>query len=205
MFTRNPWYRFILALAQSFALVFFRFRALGQHNIPVSGGAIIAANHQSYLDPGLLAIGLTRPIDFMARQELFEVNWFFRWLISSVNAFPVTQGKFDSSAIREAIKRLKQGQLLMVFPEGTRSFDGKIAGLKSGLYLLAQKSGVPIIPTVIDGAFEVWSRHHYLPINLGEIRVKYGKPLKTQEFASPQALTQRLYQELTALQKTLQS
>lgn len=205
MILRNPWYSFILVIAQALAMVFFRFRTMGQHNIPVSGGAIIAANHQSYLDPCLLAIGLTRPINFMARRELFEANRLFGWLISSVNAFPVTLGKFDSSAIREAIKRLKQGRLLMVFPEGTRSFDGSIMKLKSGLYLLAQRSGVPIIPTVINGAFECWSRNDALPIKFGEIRVKHGKPLYIKDFASSKELTQRLQQELIALQKSLKS
>ncbi len=205
MLLRNPWYRFILAIAQALALVFFKFRTLGQRNVPVSGGAIIAANHQSYLDPGLLAIGLTRPINFMARRELFEANRWFGWLISSVKAFPVTLGKFDSSAIREAINRLKQGQLLMVFPEGTRSFDGSIMELKSGLYLLAQRSSVPIIPTVINGAFEAWSRHDLLPIKFNEIRVRYGRPLNIKDFPSSQELTQRLQQELIALQKSLKT
>lgn len=199
MLIRNVWYRFILALAQVFALAFLRFRALGQHNIPVSGGAIIASNHQSYLDPGLLAIGLTRPINFMARKSLFTANWFFGWLISSINAFPIVRGRFDSSGMREAIRRLKAGRIIVVFPEGTRSSDGNLRELKSGLYFLAQQGGVPVIPAIVDGAFDVWSRHHALPVKLAAVRVIYGKPLAINQFKSPQDLTRRLYQELTLL------
>lgn len=226
----SVWYKLLQFIIRFLVLTFCRFRAFGPHHIPRLGGAIIAANHQSYLDPVLLGVGIRRPIHFMARQELFEVNYFFKWLIQSLNAFPLvrrssrlgsryknrdslrsrdgvypptirwgTVASSDSSGMREAVTRLRQGSLLVVFPEGTRSFDGTIGDIKGGLYLLAKRANVPVIPALINGAFEVWSRHHRLPVRLSPIRVIYGSPLKINQFNKPVELAQRLHQELTHL------
>ena len=196
-------YELVHFLVRLLTLVFLRIRVFGQNNIPVTGGAIIASNHQSYLDPALVGIALSRPINFMARHTLFKANWFFGRFISSLHAFPIVRGKFDSSGMREAIKRLKAGRIVVVFPEGTRSFDGKLRELKSGLYFLAQQSNVPVIPAIVDGAFNVWSRHHALPVKLSAVRVIYGQPLPIAQFNTPQDLTQRLYQELTLLKSKI--
>ena len=114
----------------------------------------------------------------MARDSLFR-NFAFRWLIRSLNAFPVRRNTADLRAIKEALRRLKAGRLVLLFGEGTRTRDGRIAPLESGIVMLARKAHVPVIPVTIDGAFEVWPRHHKL-WRFGTIRVIYGQPMSPE-------------------------
>jgi 1-acyl-sn-glycerol-3-phosphate acyltransferase len=153
----------------------FRVRVFGRENVPRRGGALIASSHQSYLDPALVAVGLKRPVSFMARSDLFGAP-LFGALIRSLGAFPVERGGADVGAFREAVRRLQHGSLLLVFPEGTRTPDGSIRPLKEGLPALAVRAGVPIVPAVIDGAFELWPRSRAL-FTLGRVWVAFGRPL----------------------------
>ena len=197
------WYRFINFLSQSIVLVFCRFRVFGQRNIPDSGGFIIASNHQCYMDPMFLSAGMRQPINFMARQELFTMNWFFGWFISSINAFPLARRTFDSSGMREALTRLAQGKAILVFPEGTRTFDGKLMPLRPGLYMLAAKAKVPVVPTLIHGGYEVWPRQRKIPVPFKSVSVHYGVPLNIADFPTQDEFMKRLYNELLALQQSL--
>jgi 1-acyl-sn-glycerol-3-phosphate acyltransferase len=115
----------------------------------------------------------------MARDSLFT-NWFFGPLISSVNAIPVKLGAPDIFAMRKVLNKLKKGEGVTLFPEGTRTHDGKISPFKPGLGLLARRGAAPIIPVVIDGAFECWPRHKKL-FSPGHIRVTYGKPISVKQ------------------------
>ena len=135
----------------------FRVRVFGQLNVPRRGGVLIVSNHQSYLDPVLLSLGFERSVSFMARRTLFRNRAFGR-LIAALNAFPVTRGGLDIAAMREAVRRLQNGECLVVFPEGTRTSDGKIAPLRPGILAIAERADVPIVPAVIEGAFEAWPR-----------------------------------------------
>ncbi len=119
------------ALFRMMFVLAFRVRVFGQLNVPRRGGVLIVSNHQSYLDPILLSLGFERPVSFMARRTLFRNRAFGR-LIAAVNAFPVTRGGVDTAAMREAVRRLQSGECLVVFPEGTRTSDGKIAPLRPG-------------------------------------------------------------------------
>ena len=132
------------------AAVLFRLRVRGQENIPDSGGAIIAANHASYLDPPIVGGSIRRQVRYMAAEELFRIP-VFGPLIRSVGSFPVKRGEDDRSALREAVRQLKRGHLLLVFPEGTRSFNGELGEGKAGIGFIALHAGVPVIPAFVEG------------------------------------------------------
>jgi 1-acyl-sn-glycerol-3-phosphate acyltransferase len=154
----------------------FDLKVYGKENVPATGGALLAANHESYLDPVLVGVRLRRPVSFMAKSELFE-HRAFGWLIGNLHAFPVRQGKGDRGAINETIERLKEGHILNLFPEGTRSEDGELAPIQSGVALVVRRAGVPIVPVAIAGSFDAWPRTRKLP-RPRPIHVMYGKPLE---------------------------
>jgi len=158
----------------AFFILGFRLRVFGTANVPERGGLVIASNHQSYFDPPLLMVALKRHGSFMARNTLFD-NRLFGALIRGLNAFPVRRGAMDKQAVREAIRRLKNGWCLVLFPEGTRTHNGEIAPLKPGVLSIAERAGVPIVPAVIEGAFQAWPRTGGLRAH--PISVWYGRPL----------------------------
>jgi len=180
----------------------FRVRVFGQLNVPRRGGVLIVSNHQSYLDPILLSLGVERSASFMARRTLFR-NPVFGRLISAVNAFPVTRGGLDIAAMREAVRRLRNGDCLVVFPEGTRTPDGKIAPLRWGILAIVERANAPIVPAVIEGAFEVWPRGS--TPTTGEISVLYGSAIQPEEQRrlSRAGLVERLQSELSRLETEL--
>lgn len=161
--------------ARLIAALVFDLKVYGRHHVPRRGGVLLVANHQSYLDPVLLAAYLKRPMSYMAKSELFESPR-LRWLIRSLNAFPVKQGTGDFAAVRETIRRLRQGHMLSIFPEGSRSEDGRIAPMLPGAALVVKKAGVPIVPVVIEGSYDAWpkGRRMFRPWS---ISVMYGAPI----------------------------
>jgi len=173
------WYLFCQFWCQLGLVLAFRYRVWGREHVPRTGGALLVSNHQSFFDPVLVAVGLPRQVHYMARQSLFQ-NRVFRWLILSLNAMPLRRGTVDLGALRETVARLKRGELVLVFPEGTRTPDGRIQPLRRGVELLARNSGVPIVPVVIDGAYECWPKHRSLP-RRGPVRVIFGPPVAIEE------------------------
>lgn len=176
------WYRFCRVICRVWFVLFFRGRVFHAERVPPFGGALIVANHQSFLDPVLATFALDRECHYMARDTLFR-NPLFRRLIESLNAFPVKRGSADLGAIKEMLRRLRNKQVVVAFPEGTRTPDGTIGRMLSGVVIVARKAGVPIIPTVILGAFEAWPRNAPLP-EPAPIVVAYGEPIQPAEFAA---------------------
>jgi 1-acyl-sn-glycerol-3-phosphate acyltransferase len=159
----------------------WKVQVFNRHYEPAEGSALYICNHQSFLDPVLMSIALLRPMNYMARDTLFRTRWFAR-LISSCYAFPVKRGTADTGALKEALRRLKAGNQLVVFPEGTRTRDGSIGPFLPGVGMLAQRASQWVVPTLIDGAFECWPRTQVLPVP-GNIAVMYGKPLTRDDMA----------------------
>ncbi|MFN0134751.1 MAG: lysophospholipid acyltransferase family protein [Phycisphaerae bacterium] len=178
----RPWYRFCRFFCHAAFLLFFRGRVFGSRRVPLTGGVVLVCNHQSFLDPVLATLALQRECHYMARDTLFK-NGRFRWLIESLNAFPIKRGTADIGSIKETLRRLKAGALITVFPEGTRSPDGSVLPMQSGVVLIARKAGVPMIPTLILGAFEAWPRHAKLP-RPRPVIVAYGEPLTAEQIKS---------------------
>jgi 1-acyl-sn-glycerol-3-phosphate acyltransferase len=170
----SPW-KAAQALCRILTTLMFDLKAYGVENVPPRGGVLLVSNHQSYLDPVLLGVPIKRPMSYLAKSELFE-NKYFGGLIRGLNAFPVRQGAGDVGAVKETIKRLAQGHLLNIFPEGTRTEDGQIGKIEPGAALVVRRANVPVVPVVIDGSFEAWPRNKRL-FHAHPIRVMYGRPM----------------------------
>jgi 1-acyl-sn-glycerol-3-phosphate acyltransferase len=197
---QRAWYAILQFVAQVLFVCLLQGRAFHRERVPRQGGLLAVSNHQSYLDPILAALAIGRPFNPMARDSLFRTPG-FSWLIRSLYAFPVKRAAADLGAIREAIRRLRDGQIVLVFPEGTRTRDGAIGQLHAGIVLIAQRAGVPIMPVVIDGAFQCWPRSRILP-TLHPVRVIYGEPIPLEDVrdCAPEALAARLHDEMLRLQ-----
>jgi len=157
------------------AKLFFRLRVIGQEHVPRNGGAIIAANHNSFLDIPLLGCALRRRADNIAKAELFEralVGAFFR----ALGGFPVRRGTIDREALQEAITRLQNGHLLVFYPEGRRSHDGHLLPPRPGIGMLVARTGVPVIPAYIDGTHRAWPRGR-LWIWPTRVTITFGRPI----------------------------
>ncbi|RMF79915.1 MAG: 1-acyl-sn-glycerol-3-phosphate acyltransferase [Planctomycetota bacterium] len=177
----RPLYRFLQAICQIGLVGLCGARVFGVRNVPQHGPALLVCNHQSFLDPVLAAFGIPRECSFMARDTLFT-NPRFRKLITTLNAFPVKRGQADIGAIKETLRRLKRGELVVVFPEGTRTPDGRVHNLHAGVILLARKARAPLVPTLILGAFEAWPRNARAP-RPHPIIVAYGRAVQPDELA----------------------
>ena len=175
----SPYYWVMQKITQLALAGFFKIRVFNRHNEPSSGGVLVASNHQSFLDPPLVGAALKRPCNFMARDTLFK-NPIFGRIIASVHAMPIKRGTADTGAMKESMRRLKAGNQVVIFPEGTRSKDGRLKPFLPGMALLSQRSAEWTLPTVVDGAFDCWPRNKKLPSS-GKIYVAYGEPIHRTE------------------------
>ncbi|MFQ5863008.1 MAG: lysophospholipid acyltransferase family protein [Candidatus Brocadiales bacterium] len=198
---RAIWYSFLRILAQVMFPAFLRYRSFGRKNVPHRGGVLIVCNHQSYADPLLIGVGLDRQIHIMARRSLFHKNIFFRWLIQSLNAFPLKDNGVNVGAIKEAIKRIKEGNIVLIFPEGTRTRDGSIGEIHPGIAVIANRAGSPVVPAVIHGAFEAWPRTRKFFRLRPKIKVAFGKPLYFD--SSPEEFKEEVVSSMRKLQDFL--
>lgn len=167
--------------AQVLLTFLFRGRVFGTRHVPRQGGVLLVSNHQSFFDPVLATLAIPRECNYMARDTLFH-HRLLRRVIESLNAFPVKRATADMRAIKETLRRLKQGKVVLTFPEGTRTTDGRIGPMRAGVVLLARKARVPIVPMLILGAFESWPRTAKLPTPQ-PILVAYAEPVYPYEHA----------------------
>jgi cytidylate kinase len=173
------WFRFARWFCKIFCMAFFRLRPAGLENVPDQGALVLICNHQSFLDPVLCGIFVKRPLYFLARDSLFR--GFFGRLIASVNTIPVKRGAADLSAMKTIISKLKEGSGVCLFPEATRTSDGRITPFKPGFGLLCRRGGAAVVPVLIDGAFECWPRHKKLFSPGGRIVICYGKCISAKQ------------------------
>jgi 1-acyl-sn-glycerol-3-phosphate acyltransferase len=173
------WYSFWCWGCRFFCILFFQPRTINPNYIPKKGGFLLLSNHQSFIDPMFDATPIPRQCCFAARDTLFKIFFFGRF-VHSFNAIPLKRGHADLTAMKIFIEKLKDGFGLVLYPEGTRTSDGKIAEIKPGFCLLARRTNVPVIPAVIDGAFECWPRYRkfYRP---KKVFVVYGKPIPPEK------------------------
>jgi len=168
-------WRFLQGLCRIVTTLAFDLKVFGVHRLPQEGGVLVVSNHQSYLDPVLLAVRTRRPLSYMAKSELFR-HKAFTWLIRSLGAFPVRQGAGDVRAMKEAIERVQEGHALAIFPEGSRTENGDLLPIEPGVALVIRKAKVPVVPCVIDGANKAWKKDEKFP-RPAPIRVLYGRPM----------------------------
>lgn len=154
--------------------IIFKIIVLGKENIPEAKGSfIIASNHVSNNDPPMVGVVFKKKYTFMAKEELFNVNPIFTWLIKKLGAFPVKRGSKDTAALDEAIESLKNGRTFVIFPEGTRSKNGELGKPKSGVSLIAAKAKVPVVPVFVKYGRKRFRRR---------VLVSVGEAIPAEEF-----------------------
>lgn len=175
----HPWYWFCRFCCLLTLRLCFGVKVYGKKNVPRTGGLLLVANHQSFLDPPAIGSSLPRECDYMARKTLFD-NPLFGRLIRSVNTFPVEANASDLTTIRTLIDRLKNNRVIVIFPEGARSEDGQLQPFKSGFELIARRSGATTLPVAIEGSFAAWPRGGKISLRQ-KIRIKFGRPISPEQ------------------------
>jgi len=156
------WYLLGYSLSKAIAKTFFNYRVIGAENMIEEGPCIIAANHCSYLDPPLVGVACKRAIHYLARKSLLDVP-ILGPILPELNVIPVDQKNADRSALMGAIRVVRVGGAVLIFPEGTRSPDGKLQPAQPGIGMIVAKTGAPLVPVKISGSHEAFPRGSRCP------------------------------------------
>ena len=175
-------YASLWVLTRMFAVSVFGFRVRFAESLPKQGGLLVLSTHQSHLDPLLLGLSCHRRLSSMARSSLYRFKPFAA-IITALDAIPIDRESSTVAAMKGVINRLRDGAAVVIFPEGTRTADGKLGELKGGFVLLAKRAGVPIVPVAIVGAWECWPRTRLFP-RPGRIRLEFGRLLQPEQIAA---------------------
>jgi len=167
-------YRLGWSLCRFLFAFYFRWQVYHPERVPRTGPVILAANHASFLDPPLVGAGLGREINYLARESLFRFP--VGGILRAVNSVPVDRDGGGAAGLKAILDRLLDGGAIILFPEGTRTRDGKLQPARSGIGLVVIKSTAPVVPVRIWGTFNALNRHMRFP-RPRRLRVKYGQPL----------------------------
>ena len=178
---------------------YFRWRVYGAENVPATGGVILAANHASFLDPPLVGSGLKRDINYLARESLFRFP-LVGAILGSWNSVPVDRDGGGAKGLKIILGRLLDGAGIILFPEGTRTLDGKLQPARAGIGLVVAKSNAPVVPVRVFGTFEAYGRNVKFPLPK-RIAVKYGVPMRFEKLRAeakdcPKDRLKQIYQEI---------
>jgi 1-acyl-sn-glycerol-3-phosphate acyltransferase len=159
---------------------YFRWRVFNPERVPGTGAVILASNHASFLDPPLVGAGLSRGINYLARESLFRFPGIGA-LLRSWNAVPVDRDGGGAAGLKAILDRLLAGGGIILFPEGTRTRDGHLQPARSGIGLVVIKSNAPVVPVRVFGTYEAYGRHVKFP-RPKRITVKYGRPMSLEKW-----------------------
>jgi 1-acyl-sn-glycerol-3-phosphate acyltransferase len=162
------------------AVAIFKIRCEGRFLVPRSGGGLVLSNHQSNFDPVLIGLACERRLNYVARTTLFR-SPFFRLMVAALDAIPIDREGGGLGGLKETLKRIKRGEMVLLFPEGTRTPDGEVHEMKPGFCAIARRAGVPLVPVALDGAFDSWPRSRLLP-GPAVIHIHWGSPIEPAEF-----------------------
>jgi glycerol-3-phosphate dehydrogenase (NAD(P)+) len=187
-------YWIVRAVLQPFFLTYFRLTRIGREHIPARGPVIVAANHRSFLDPFVIATMAKRPMYYVAKKELFRRRW-QAWVLNALGAFPVDRGHADEDSIGTAKAILARGDVVLIFPEGTRVRPGSLGQAKRGVGRLALESGAPVVPVAVIGTESIRKKWRIRP---HKVKIRAGRALRFPqvEDASPTlagAVTERIW------------
>jgi 1-acyl-sn-glycerol-3-phosphate acyltransferase len=207
-FVQGLFFDFCKSCCALVGTVFYRQRRFDAWRVPAAGPCVIAANHQSFLDPPLIGSALPhRRTHYLARAGLFKGS-VFSWLLEAVNSIPIKESSGDLAAIREVVARLERGGAVVLFPEGSRSEDGRMGEFKRGVALIIKKARCPVVPAAIEGAFDAWPRSRLLPRLWGHrVMVRFGDPIPPDEFFKDgvDAGLRRLEREVESMRAALRA
>ncbi|MGM0776724.1 MAG: lysophospholipid acyltransferase family protein [Bacillota bacterium] len=185
-------YSFAKAAVYGVLKPIYRFEVFGKENFPKEGGVLLCSNHIDNLDPPVVGINAPRPVYFMAKEELFNVPVLGK-ILPGLNAFPVKRGMSDREALRKGLGILKEGNVLGLFPEGTRSKTGQLGKGLAGAGFFALRSEAHVVPCAIIGPYKAFSK----------LKVVYGKPIDMKELrerkASAEETTELIMSEIRKL------
>ena len=192
-------YSTLWILCRTLGVSVFGFRVRFAEPLPRSGGLVVLSSHQSHLDPLLLGLATDRRLSSLARSSLYTFKPFGA-VITALDAVPINREASTVQAMKTVIDRLRKGAAVIIFPEGSRTWDGRLGEFKGGFTLLAKKAGVPIVPVAIVGAYECWPRTRRFP-RPGRIRLEFGRVIAASEVESlgDRELFDRCVAEITAL------
>ena len=175
-------YRVVSFLSLIFLKTFYKYRVYGKENL-IKGAAIITSNHVSFLDPSIITASIDEELHFLAKESLFKVP-VLKIIIKALNAHPISGKESNIQTIKKVKDILRSGQKVVLFPEGTRSYDGKVNKLLPGVGFLINLTKCTIIPAYIHGAHEVWERGQKFPKLFGKNKISctFGKPIGHEEF-----------------------
>lgn len=174
-------YQWSTRVFKLYLLLWHRIKIRGAENIPETGGVMIASNHASYIDPPAVGVGYRgRPVHFMARDTLWKKG-FGNWWMDHVGCIPVSRGTGDRRALTMTIKMLKEGKVVSMFPEGTRTEDGELQQAKGGIGFIIEKSKCLVVPAYIDGSYEAHPKGAKW-IKPVKISVTFGRPITQEDF-----------------------
>jgi 1-acyl-sn-glycerol-3-phosphate acyltransferase len=194
----NPVYRAGWCAYRLAFKFFFGWRVFNPERVPLEGSVILACNHASYLDPPLVGSGVSRGINYLARENLFRFP-VMGWVLRQWQVVPVDREGGGAKGLKAILDRLLAGGAIILFPEGTRTRDGKLQTARSGIGLVVIKSTAPVVPVRVFGTFEAYNRHMWLP-RPRRVMVKYGRPmefakLRTEAASCSKPRLKEIYQE----------
>lgn len=178
---------------------YFRCRVYNPERVPLEGPVILASNHASFIDPPLVGAGIHRGINYLARESLFRFPG-VGWLLRKWNAVPVDRDGGGAKGLKAILDRLLAGGAIILFPEGTRTRDGKLQPARSGIGLTVIKSEAVVVPVHVFGTYEAYGRHMKIPLPR-RIGVKYGPPMRFEKLRAEakvcsKARLKEIYQEV---------
>ena len=179
--------------------IYFRWKIVGREHVPLTGSVILAGNHASFIDPPLIGCALPRDINYLGRESLFRYP-VVGWVLRSWNSVPVDRDGGGARGLKAILDRLLKGGAIILFPEGTRTKDGRLQPARSGVGLTVIKSEAVVIPVRVFGTFEAWGRHMTFP-RPKRIGVVYGAPmdfraLRVEAKTCGKDRLKRIYQEV---------
>jgi 1-acyl-sn-glycerol-3-phosphate acyltransferase len=178
---------------------YFRWSVFNPERVPLTGGVILASNHSSFLDPPLVGSALKRDINYLARESLFRYPGIGA-LLRSWNSVPVDRDGGGARGLKNILDRLLNGGGIILFPEGTRSRDGKLQPARSGIGLTVIKSNAPVVPVRVFGTFDAFGRNQKIPLPK-RVAVKYGQPMNFEKLRAEaktcdKARLKEIYQQI---------
>lgn len=160
--------------------ILFRWQVYGVEHVPLTGGAILAVNHASALDPPLGGVGLPRKIWYLGRASLIR-NRFVDFILKCQHMIPITRGEADMGAMKRIIGLIKSGEIILMFPEGTRSVDGSLGPGREGIGIFVRHARADVIPCYISGAWRALPKGAIIP-HPRKVKIAYGPVIRYEEF-----------------------